>query len=289
MLSFNNPAVYDSGYSLGLSANIFRRGREDYDEERKGAKVSVGKQVQWLRGLRLGLTPNYEVIGVQNVDRNAPQTVKDIEGSNSKLSMELSANLDRRNSRFFTTKGYDITSSLQISGLDVDIVKFLIKGKKYHTIFDFPKWGKHVLSYGGTFGVVESTTDEGVPIFERLFAGGSNSIRGFSFRGVGPVDRVTKEQIGGKVLMLGTAEYTIPMPVYGEMARGAFFIDAGKADTDVNDINFSNMRASLGFGLRVRVPFLGNAVVALDFGFPFISKSEDDEQTITFNFGGSGL
>ncbi len=285
LFSFQNPSVYDTGYSLGFSANIFRRAREDYDEERKGITVSVGKQV--LKGLRLTLTPNFEVIGVQNVDGNAPQTVKDIEGSSAKLSLELSANLDRRNSRFFTTKGYQITSTIEVAGLDVDIVKFVTKGKKYHTIFDFANWGKHVLSYEGTLGIVESTTGEGVPIFERLFAGGSNSIRGFSFRGVGPIDPVGKEQIGGKVLILGSAEYT--MPVYSEMVRSAFFIDAGKADTDVNDINLNNLRATLGFGLRVRVPFLGNSVVAVDFGFPFISKSEDDEQTITFNMGGNGL
>jgi outer membrane protein insertion porin family len=285
LFSFQNPSVYDTGYSLGFSANVLRRAREDYDEERKGGKISVGKQV--LRDLRLTLTPNYEVIGIQNIDSNAPQTVKDIEGSSSKLSLELSAVLDRRNSRFFTTKGYEITSSLEVSGLDVDIVKFIARGQRYHTIFDFPNWGKHVLSYGGTVGVVESTTDEGVPIFERLFAGGSNSIRGFSFRGVGPVDPISREQIGGKVLINGTVEYT--MPVYGEMIRSAFFIDAGKADTDISDINLSNLRASLGFGFRVRVPFLGNSVVALDFGFPFIRKDEDDEQTITFNFGGSGL
>ena len=287
MLSFSNPSVYDSGYSLGISGNVFKREREDYIEERKGGKISVGKQVRWLRGLRLGLTPNYEVIGVQDVDDNAPQTVKDIEGSNQKLSLELSAKLDRRNSRFFTTKGYEITSSLEGSVLDVDIVKFVINGKKYHTAFSFPNWGKHILSYGGTFGIVESTTDEGVPIFERLFAGGTNSIRGFSYRGVGPIDSVSKEQIGGKVKLTGTIEYT--MPVYSDMVRGAFFVDAGKVDTDVNDINFNNMRASLGFGVRARVPFLGGSVVSVDFGFPFIGKDSDDEQTISFNMGGSGF
>ncbi|MGR3301834.1 MAG: outer membrane protein assembly factor BamA [Candidatus Scalindua sp.] len=285
LFSFQNPSVYDTGYSLGLSANIFRRAREDYIEERKGGKLSVGKQV--LRGLRLTLTPNYEVIGVQNLDDDAPQIVKDLEGSSSKLSLELNAVLDRRNSRFFTTKGYEISSTLEVSGLDVDIVKFIIKGKKYHTVFDFPNWGKHIFSYGGTLGVVESTTDEGVPIFERLFAGGSNSIRGFSFRGIGPVDPVTKEQIGGKILILATTEYT--MPVYSDMLRGAFFVDVGKVDTDVNDMNFSNLRASLGFGIRARVPFLGNSVVALDLGFPLIRKDADDEQTLTFNFGGSGF
>ncbi len=285
MFSFQNPSIYDTGYSLGFSTFIFRRAREDYDEERKGGKISLGKEIR--RGLFLKLTPDYEVIGVQNVDDNAPQIVKDIEGSSSKLSLELRATLDRRDNPFIPTKGYEVDSSVEVSGLDVDVVRFITRAKKYNTVFDFARWGKHVISYGGTFGIVESTTDEGVPIFERLFAGGSGSIRGFSFRGVGPIDPVSVEQIGGKVLMIGTVEYT--MPVYSDMVRSAFFIDAGKADTDVNDINLNNMRASLGFGFRVRVPFLGNSVVSVDFGFPFISKSEDDEQTITFNFGGGGL
>ena len=283
MFSFNNPAVFDSGYSLGFSANIFRRAREDYDEERKGLKMSVGKTV--LRGLRLGVTPNFEVIGIQNIDGNAPLIVKDQEGSSKKLSLELTAMLDRRNNRMSPSKGYKITSSLVFSGLDVDMIKFVTKGTKYHTIFNFPDWrGKHVFSYGGTFGMIEATSDEGVPIFENFFAGGANSIRGFAFRGVAPIDVTTGEQIGGKALLLATAEYT--MPVYSDMVRGAFFVDAGKADTDLNDININNMRATLGFGFRAKVPFMGNSVVAIDFGFPFIRKDKDDEQAITFNFGG---
>jgi len=287
MFSFNNPAVFDSGYSLGLSANIFRRAREDYDEDREGLKMSVGKTV--LKGLRLGITPNFEIIGIQNVDRDAPLSVKSIEGSSRKLSLELTAMLDRRDSRMFPTKGYKVTSSLMFSGLDVDIIKFTVQGKKYYTVFNFPDWrGKHILSYGGTLGIVESTTGKGVQIFERFFAGGANSIRGFQFRGVGPIDETeesaSNEQIGGKVLLLASAEYT--MPVYGDMVRGAFFVDAGKADKDTNDINFNNFRATIGFGFRAKVPFMGNSVVSVDFGFPFISKDSDDETLVTFNFGG---
>lgn len=285
IFSFQNPSVYDSGYSLGFSTFIFRRSREDYDVLRKGGKITLGKEM--LRGLVLRLTPDYEVIEVQNVDSNASQTTKDIKGSSSKLSLELSATFNRLDNSFMPTRGYKVDSSIEVSGLDVDIVKFIAEAKRYNTIFDFARWGKHIISYGGTFGIVEKTTDEDVPIFERFFTGGSGSIRGFNFRGVGPVDPVTKEQIGGKVMLAGTVEYT--MPVYSDTVRGAFFIDAGKVDTDVNDINFSNMRASLGFGFRVRVPFLGNSIVSIDLGFPFISKSEDDKRTVTFNFGGGRI
>ena len=286
VFSFNNPAIFDSGYSMGLSANILRRAREDYDEERKGFKMSVGKTV--LRGLRLGVTPNFEVIGIQNIDSDAPNIVKDQEGSSRKLSLELTAMINRLDNRMSPSKGYKITSSLQFSGMDVDMIKFVAKGTKYHTVFNFPDWrGKHVFSYGGTLGVIEATSDEGIPIFENFFAGGANSIRGFAFRGVGPIsetDEVSTEQVGGKVLLLASAEYTLP--VYGDMVRGAFFVDTGKADTDTNDLNFSNFRATIGFGFRAKVPFMGNSVVAIDFGFPFIRKDKDDEQAVTFNFGG---
>ena len=283
VFSFNNPAVYDSGYSMGLSANVLRRAREDYDEERKGLKMSIGKTV--LQGLRLGVTPNFEVIGIQNIDGNAPRIVKDQEGSSRKLSLELTAMLNKLDNRMIPTRGYKITTSLEFSGIDVDMIKFVANGTKYHTVFNFPDWrGKHVLSYGGTLGMIEATSDEGIPIFENFFAGGANSIRGFSFRGVGPTDVATGEQIGGKALLLATAEYTVP--VYSDMVRGAFFVDAGKADTDLNDINFNNVRATLGFGFRAKVPFLGNSVVSVDFGFPVIRKDKDDEQAITFNFGG---
>jgi outer membrane protein insertion porin family len=286
VFSFNNPAVFDSGYSMGASANVLRRAREDYNEERKGLKMSVSKAV--LRGLRLGVTPNFEIIGLQDVDDDAPLIVFDQEGTNKKLSLELTAMLDRRDNRKTPSKGYKITSSLQFSGLDVDMIKFLTKGSKYHTVFNFPDWrGKHILSFSGTLGVIEATSDEGIPIFENFFAGGANSIRGFAFRGVGPIsetDEVSTEQVGGKVLLLASAEYTLP--VYGDMVRGAFFVDTGKADTDTNDLNFSNFRATIGFGFRAKVPFMGNSVVAIDFGFPFIRKDKDDEQTVTFNFGG---
>jgi outer membrane protein assembly factor BamA len=76
------------------------------------------------------------------------------------------------------------------------------------------------------------------------------------------------------------------MPVYADMVRGAFFVDVGKVDTDMQDLNLNNMRASVGIGFRAKVPFMGNSVVSVNLGIPIIRKDEDDDQAITFNFGG---
>src|SRR6202000_856989 len=62
-----------------------------------------------------------------------------------------------------------------------------------------------------------------VPIFDRLFMGGANNLRGFRFREVGPKDD-HGEPLGGKTLVRGTSEYTVPIV---EKIRGAVFYDVG--------------------------------------------------------------
>ena len=56
-----------------------------------------------------------------------------------------------------------------------------------------------------------------------LFLGGSNNLRGFDFRDVGPRD-ANGEPLGGKTLARATIEYTFPLI---EKARGALFYDTG--------------------------------------------------------------
>jgi outer membrane protein assembly factor BamA len=171
----------------------------------------------------------------------------------------------------------------------VKIAKYKFRATKYNTVFDVPKWGKHVVSYGGSFGIVEPTSGEKVPIFERFYAGGYGTIRGFQFRGVAPIDanpniNTGTPQIGGDILMVANTEYLVP--IYKEIVRAAVFIDAGKADETVHDINFDKFRLSTGAGLRLSIPFLGRSTIAIDYGIPVIKRAGDRLQAISFNFGG---
>ena len=85
--------------------------------------------------------------------------------------------MNKTDNIYAPTKGYEGESSIEVAGLDDDIAKFRFKTTKYNTLFEVPKWGKHVLAYGGTLGIVEPTAGNSVPIFERFFAGGYGSIR----------------------------------------------------------------------------------------------------------------
>lgn len=284
MISLTNPSVFDSPYSAGVSLFDFLRTYNLYEEEDLGSRVSLGREIQ--RDFFVRLSPEFSHIGIKRRDdkEDTPQDVLDVEGGQLKAGLTLSANMNKTDNFFAPTKGYQGESSVEFAGLDVDIAKYKFQATKYKTLFEIPKWGKHVIAYGGSFGVAESTTKQEVPIFERFYAGGYGSLRGFRYRGVSPVDSKTGDQIGGDVLILMNTEYLVP--IYKDMIRGAIFVDSGKADESVGDINFDRFRLSSGVGLRLSIPFLGRSTISLDYGIPIMKKDEDETESFTFNFGG---
>ncbi|MBM2834591.1 MAG: omp85, partial [Candidatus Brocadiaceae bacterium] len=284
MLSLTNPSVFDSPYSAGVSLFDYLRWYEEYQQQNMGSRVSVGREIK--RDFFVRLSPAFEIIDMERWDdeEDTPQDVLDVEGSHLKAGITLSANIIKTDNIYMPSKGYEGESSLEFAGLDVDIAKYKFQTTRYNTLFEIPKWGKHVIAYGGTFGIVEPTSGSEVPIFERFFAGGYGSLRGFEYRGIAPVDEKTGDQIGGDILVVMNAEYLVP--IYKDILRAAVFIDTGKADEKVSDINLDNFRLSTGVGLRVNIPFLGRSTIAIDYGIPVIKEEGDEIQAFSFNFGG---
>ena len=263
LMSLTNPAVFDSPYSAGVSLFDYLRWFEEYQQQTVGSSVSVGREI--MMDFFVRLSPAFEYIDIERRDseESTSQDVLDAEGNYLKSSIVLSANISKTDNIYTPTKGFEGDASIEYSGVDVDLVKYKIHSVKYKPLFEVPKWGKHVIAYGGTFGIVQSTTTEDVPIFERFFAGGYGTLRGFDYRGVSPVDEKTGDQIGGDVLVLMNTEYLIP--IYKDTVRAAVFIDSGKVDESVSDINFDNFRLSAGAGLRLSIPFLGQSMISIDY------------------------
>lgn len=284
MLSLTNPSVFDSPYSVGESIYDYLRWYDIYKQQNIGSRVSVGREIK--RDFFIKLSPEFDDINIktQKDEKNTPQDVLDVTGDNLKAGVVLSSNIIRTDNIYMPSKGYEGETSIEVSGLDVDIAKYKFQTTKYNTLFEIPKWGKHVLAYGGTFGIVEPTSGNVVPIFERFFAGGYGSLRGFRYRGVAPRDDKTGDQIGGDILLLMNTEYLVP--IYKDIIRAAMFIDSGKADETVGDINFDRFRVSTGVGLRLSIPFLGRSTIAIDYGIPIIKENGDKTQSFSFNFGG---
>src|SRR6185436_14280667 len=118
------------------------------------------------------------------------------------------------------------------------------------------------------------------PFFERYYAGGIGTIRGFKFRGVSPRQGPDDDPIGGGFSATGSAELSFPL--YGDNLRGVVFADAGTVEPEVE---LGTIRSSIGFGFRMTLPVFGRAPVSLDFALPLSKSGEDDTQWFSFSFG----
>jgi outer membrane protein insertion porin family len=117
------------------------------------------------------------------------------------------------------------------------------------------------------------------PVYDRFFAGGFSSLRGFDFRGASPV--VSNVQVGGDFEWINTVEYLFPLTA-DDMIHGVAFVDFGTVNENVSVNDF---RVAPGFGLRITVPAMGPAPIALDFAFPIAKADFDDTQVFSFNVG----
>jgi outer membrane protein insertion porin family len=147
---------------------------------------------------------------------------------------------------------------------------------KYFTVWQRPDGsGRHVVDVRSQV----AWASENTPIYEKYFAGGFQSMRGFEFRGVGPDDGGYK--VGGDFLWLNSVEYQIPILANDHLYAVAF-VDSG---TDERSVEIGTYRVAAGFGLRVSVPALGPVPIALDFGFPIVKASFDNTQVFSFWIG----
>ena len=121
---------------------------------------------------------------------------------------------------------------------------------------------------------------DAVPIYERFYAGGANTIRGYKERRVGPRDPGSNEPIGGDSLLIGNAEVTFP--IYEKILKGAVFYDVGNVWASNSDFLVGGgYRSGVGVGLRVNTPV---GPFRLDYGYPIVENTSDDSKNGEFYF-----
>ncbi len=282
-IAFEDPAVWNTEYSFGTS--IYSRGiaREEFDETRTGASVTVGQGL--TKFLWRGVTAGYETIDVDNIGDAPPAVILRDEGSHSKPFVRFRALQDRRDDRYMPTEGHLAGAELELAAGDVETVKLELHARKYWTVRQERGRRKHVVGVRGRLGLVDSYSGD-VPVFERFYAGGFSTLRGFEFEGVSPSDPATGAQIGGESMLLGSVEYSFPLSEEAGV-RLVTFCDAGYVSKDVGDIftGWDELRLSVGAGIRWQVAYFGPLVVEFDLAAPLLRESDDETQAYHFSFG----
>jgi len=274
LVSWQEPYLLDTPVSLGLSGSFFNRRYRDWDEERLGGRVSLG--YQWVEN-DLSAAVSYRGESIEISDISTPiAELTEVLGDNSLHGFKLTIANDTRDSPFLATEGHFLQLELEQVIGSFDYPRAIVEGRKYFLLRERPDHsGRHVLTASTRVGFTGSNT----PIYENFFAGGFSTLRGFEFRGASPV--VSGVQVGGEFLWVNTVEYLFPLTA-DDMIHGVAFVDFGTVE---EKIEIQDFRVSPGFGLRITIPAMGPAPIALDFAFPVAKADFDDEQVFSFNIG----
>lgn len=280
-LFYEDPALFDTNYSLGLSVFKAERDFTDFDEERTGGSITVGRR--FLRFNRASLTYRLQEVTIGNVEPAASTFIQQQVGTSTTSSLTLGLSRDTRDSPLDPTRGYRVLATAEGAGgplnFDNDLYKLELDGSIYQLLVE--DW-KLVGMLRGAIGYVETFGDTAtVPIQERYFLGGPFSLRGFDFRDVSPKDPVTGDRIGGNKFLLGTAEIQFPILQEAISLKGAIFFDIGNvyAEGEPYELSF---RTDAGVGIRMITPL---GPLRLDWGYNLQPRDGEGRSQIQFTVG----
>ena len=280
MATFQEPYLFDTRIGLSLSASYYTRYFYDWAEARTGGRVGLGYQFQFAPNLSVNTGFRGESVDVFNPRILAPD-IKSMLGTNAVYGFSGGIIHDTRDSPFLPTQGHLATFEFeQVVGTYV-YPRGTLEGRQYFLLNERPDGsGRHVLSLGSVLGITGSNT----PAYDNFFAGGYNTIRGFTFRGASPRQAGPNGQlavVGGPFEWLNTIEYMFPITA-DDTLRGVVFTDVGTVESSVA---INNMRVAPGFGLRITLPAMGPAPIALDFAVPVAYAPYDSKQLFSFFVG----
>ena len=334
ILSANDPYFRDTRTSLGVEAYNTKRDYIDFNERKIGFGVNTSYPMKYFRMPFFGAdpadTPGSDVLAgnepmtmwdymrggvsydltrdkIGGVDSSsAPDSIKSEEGTSLTSAVTPGVTYDSRDHFFAPTEGTKSAFSVKLAGLggDTRFIKSDLSARWHYPLLKDPNWGgAYVLALGGSlgYGIGLSRNNNGqkdLPLFERYFLGGINSIRGFTERSIGP--RVPSgcvlsdpldpssaktcngtDVVGGDKAVVMNTELLFPiMEQYG--VRGVAFFDIGDSFGGSQKFSFNDMRRSVGAGVRWMSPF---GPLRVELGFPIHKMPHDETSVLGFSLG----
>ncbi|MBF0570420.1 MAG: outer membrane protein assembly factor BamA [Candidatus Omnitrophica bacterium] len=284
LLSFTEPWLFDHPVSAGFDAYLTENLKDgstgySYDQKVIGGDLRLGKSFN--DNLSVGSVYRLEHINISNLDSGVSEALAEQAGNSLVSSLGFSVTNDYRDSKLAPTQGWSVTNSADIAGGplggDKNFYRVQTSGQYYYPLKI--NGVTTVLEVSGRTGIVQSYPDTpDVPIFERYFAGGQDSIRGYDERTVGPLDPNTNDAVGGDAILLGSVEYTVPII---EIIKGAIFFDTGNVWDKVRNYGTGGVKSGTGVGLRVKTPI---GPIKLDYGIPLDTEPGQSNKSGKFYF-----
>jgi outer membrane protein insertion porin family len=338
-LSLTDPYFLDTYLTAGFELYDWRFEFEDFDRSGTGGTVrffyplaAMGIYSLWgvpTQDVQLGFVYEYQRAEISDFDFYTPEAIFSEAGKETISSAAPTILRNNLNHSFDPTDGSLQQVSFEYGGLGgtTDFIKLETEGRWFFPVYRSPL-GMVTMMTGGFLGYgfgdksfrsrfKDSVSGEeffgsqvlkdDLPLFERYFPGGIDSIRGFGERSLGPREPaacrdpetgsalpcnlappgakvIDTDPIGGSIELILNNELMVPIAEPLGL-KGLVFFDAGNAFTREQGIELSEMRYSVGTGVRWKSPF---GPIRIELARALNAKSDERTSNLHFSFGGFG-
>lgn len=274
-ISYLEPYIFDKNLHAGASAFNFTRIFDTYDYKRQGGSLSLTRPLTDF--VKTTVQYRLENVDVYNVEDDASAYVQNQSGSSVTSAVSLTLARNTIDNVMNPTKGSHSAITVEYAGGpllgDNKFVSVVGYAGKYFPV----SFLDSAFFIKATAGTIRQYSGVSVPIFEKFFIGGLNSIRGFKYGEAGPTD-TNGEVIGGINEAFCNLEWIFPIFKPAGL-KGVIFFDAGDG---FDTLDSFSLKTTGGFGIRWFSPM---GPIRLELGFNLNPKEDERKNAFEFTIG----
>ena len=258
-LKWTQPQFMSKKSTIAINPFISRNSEPGYETRTYGLNVPV----TYRFNDRLNSTATYYLENVEQRVEAGDVELPDREDDKfayNKSGVLLSTVFDNSKPKFSPEEGVKVSLGFKLNGhlfgSDFNYTRLWGDVRHYQEIGDW------VLALRFMAGSISSLDSSGfIPVEDRFYAGGSNSVRGWNRSELGPV-RESGTPLGGKSIVEGNIE--LRYPLFWRFS-GVVFLEGGNVWRESYTYRLNDLGYAAGGGLRVETPI---GPIRLDLGVP---------------------
>lgn len=276
-LTFREPWLLDR--QIGGSISIYRDQTEydSYKQLSDGVRLGVDKAfTEYVSG---SLGYKFEKTNVFDVSETASPLVKEQEGRATTSAVTAGVTRDSRDNFLLPRRGSRNALSYTFAG------EFLGGSNEFHKVvagsgWYFPLPWESSFLINGKYGQGWGLNGKKLPVFERFFVGGINTVRGFRYGDAGPKDE-SGNRLGGTKMLVFNSEVVFPLVSEAKL-MGVLFYDLGAGFNAEDPVAYDSLRHGAGWGLRWISPV---GPLRLEWGYNLRPKEGERKTVFEFSIG----
>lgn len=257
---YRRPEFLRDDQAFFTSAEIFHEDNDAYEQVGFDGSAGVDRKI----------TPHLSLSGAGEFEITRTQE-SNMRTNSQLLTFPVIANYDTTDSYLDATKG--LRARLRVapsSGNNDGPVSFLTVETTASTYFGILKNPETVIAVRGRLGIITGEDTRAIPANRRFYAGGGGSIRGYSYKNVGPRDSSGNPTGGRSVAELGVEARIRVTDTIGIVP----FLEGGNAYDDSIDTFGSDFQWGAGLGVRYYTPI---GPLRVDFAVPLNRRDNIDD------------